>query len=289
MKVAMIGTAPASRAVAPFDDPSWKIWACSQGNQGQLPRCDAWFELHPINALTGQEHRAWGVQYLGWLRAQAFPVYMQEKNDLVPGAIVFPWRRCIEKFGRNWFTSSIAWMMAYALLQMREGDEIGLFGIDMAAGEEHYTAQRAGLYRFIEIAKERGVSVHVPHESCLGQPVPLYAYAESSRMGRRLVHRSWEMEQAIAQMSGQRDKLNLEIAYAQGAKHNNDYIIRSFLDGVNDTEIVEEEPQVQATGNVIAGTEIKRPVMTGDVTEQRPSGLLVPKGTNGAHPPKEPN
>src|SRR5713226_4715918 len=46
LKIAMIGTAPSSRMLAPFNDPSWKIWACSPGNMNALPRVDTWFELH---------------------------------------------------------------------------------------------------------------------------------------------------------------------------------------------------------------------------------------------------
>src|SRR5882672_892663 len=46
LKVALIGTAPSSRMLSPFNDPSWKIWACSPGNMGIMPRVDAWFEIH---------------------------------------------------------------------------------------------------------------------------------------------------------------------------------------------------------------------------------------------------
>src|SRR5215467_5742575 len=31
-KVAIIGTAPSSRMLAPFNDPTWDIWVCSPGN-----------------------------------------------------------------------------------------------------------------------------------------------------------------------------------------------------------------------------------------------------------------
>ena len=40
LKVALIGTAPSSRMLAPFNDPSWTIWACSPGNQNILPRAE---------------------------------------------------------------------------------------------------------------------------------------------------------------------------------------------------------------------------------------------------------
>ena len=108
LKVAIIGTVPTSRNLAPYNDPSWEIWACSAGNsQTQAPpRITRWFEIHSILAMTGEEHRSWSLKYLEWLKAQEFPVYMQEKNDYVPNAIVFPYKRMIELFGRAWFTSS---------------------------------------------------------------------------------------------------------------------------------------------------------------------------------------
>lgn len=240
MKVAIIGTAPASRGVAPFDDKEWDIWACSQGNQGQLPRVTAWFELHSLTALMGKENQAWSIPYLGWLRSQTFPVYMQEPNDGVPQAIVFPWKELVAQFGRNWFSSSVAWMMAFAI--RRGATEIGLFGVDMAADLEHYTGQRAGCWRFIEICKERGIRVTIPHESCLGQSPPLYGYSESTLMGRRLYLRRDEMKSQRAQLAAQRDRLSNEILFYDGAIETTDYMIRTFLDGA-DADLAVEPPK----------------------------------------------
>src|SRR3954468_23311721 len=42
-KVAILGTAPSSRMLAPFNDPEWQIWSCSPGNMGCIPRFDRWF------------------------------------------------------------------------------------------------------------------------------------------------------------------------------------------------------------------------------------------------------
>src|SRR3981189_2150960 len=58
LKVALIGTAPSSRMLAPYNDPSWKIWACSPGNMNVLPRVDVWFELH--SDLLWPEHESYG-------------------------------------------------------------------------------------------------------------------------------------------------------------------------------------------------------------------------------------
>ena len=67
MKVAIIGTSPSSRMLAPFADESWQIWVCSQGNVGKLPRVSKWFEIHSITDLTGEEHRGWSLDYFTWL------------------------------------------------------------------------------------------------------------------------------------------------------------------------------------------------------------------------------
>ena len=267
-KVAIIGTVPASRGLAPYDDREWKIWACSPGNgNGILPRVDVWFELHAICELVGEEHKGWSMPFLGWLRAQQFPVYMQEKNDLVPQALVFPHKDLIAKFGDGWFTSSIAWMMAYAITQMREGDTIALFGIDMAAGIEHYTAQKAGCHYFIEKAKERGINVQIPMESCLAQKPPLYGYSEATAMGRRLNVRLHEMKQMQARLeAGIQGQVN-ELNYIKGAIEQCEYTIRTFTSGL------EFEP-----GNV---HEVERETVDLDPKRFAPraSGVLIPVET----------
>src|SRR5882672_1370534 len=137
MKVCLVGTAPGSRLIAPYKDESYEIWGCSAGNsQSQaLPRITKWFELHALCDMMAAENVAWCAPYFGWLRAQPFPVYMQENNEYVPGAIVFPHKALMDEFGpnpkknlANWFTSTVPWMMAFAIVQMREGDEIAIIG-----------------------------------------------------------------------------------------------------------------------------------------------------------------
>ncbi len=288
MKVAIIGTAPSSRGLAPYQDSSWKIWACSQGNQGILPRVDAWFELHAIGDMTGEERRAWSLPFYAWLRTQQFPIYMIEKNDLVPQAIVFPRDAMLKAFGRNWFTSSVAWMLGFAIYQMRAGDEIGLFGIDMAADQELYTAQKAGCLRFIEIAKEKGIIVHIPDESCLGQQPPLYGYSEATRFGRKLNVRLNEMRTLLGRLDSDIARLTNERNYTLGAIHDAEYIMRTFTDGADadlddgKTVIVGEQPK--ATEKPVDA--LPRPE---DFAAAPGSQLLMPKARNGSgkHPTAE--
>ena len=218
LRIAILGTAPSSRSLAPFADPSWTIWACSAGNMQALPRVDCWFEIH--SNLLWPEHESFGKPYLDWLNKQSFPIYMQDQA-LVPRAKSFPKEELVEEFGRYFFTSSFAWMMAFAIKQ--NPAEIGLWGVDMASKDE-YILQRSGGHFFLQEAKRRGIKVTLPPESDLLQPPPLYGFDDSTRFLRKICVREKELKDRLAGMTGQRDQLNNSIIYLQGALEDIDYI-----------------------------------------------------------------
>lgn len=235
LKVAIVGTAPTSKMLAPFDDPSWQIWACSAGNMNQLPRVNVWYEMHAINEMMAPENRAMAEPFFAWLKQQSdagmFDIVMLEFNKFVPKAVPYPRDRMISLFGRNWFTSTVAYMMAVAIANGAQ--EIALFGVDMAADQEHYQAQRAGCVRFIEIAMERGIKVHVPDESCLLASTPMYGYWEGTPFGRRLNATIQIVQGSYSQKVAQRDQLNLEINYFAGALEQLRYFQRTWVDGAD--------------------------------------------------------
>lgn len=217
LKVAIIGTAPSSRMLAPFNDPSWTIWCCSPGNMNTMPRVDAWFEIH--SNLTWPKHQSYGLPYIEWLKNVPFPVFMQD-NSLVPKALTFPMFELVQEFGQDFFTSSFAWMMALAIKQ--GAAEIALYGVDMASRNE-YILQRPGFYYFRYMAERRGIKVSAPHESDIMQSPPLYGYVDSTPFGRKIVARRDEINERIAGMTPQRDQLNHNITYLQGAQEDVDY------------------------------------------------------------------
>lgn len=225
LKVALIGTAPSSRMLAPFNDPSWKIWACSPGNMNTLPRVDVWFELH--SNLLWPEHESYGRPYIEWLKQQKFPIWMQDQS-LVPNAQVFPKNELVEEFGDDFFTSSFAWMMALAMKQ--GATEIALYGIDMASRDE-YIRQRPGFFFFRYLCQQRGIKVSAPHESDIMQSPPLYAYVDSTPFGRKILARRAEVVGRVNGMIQQRDQLNNSITYLQGAQEDLDYF-ESIWSGV---------------------------------------------------------
>lgn len=311
MKVAILGTVPASKHLAPFSDPSWEIWVCSPGNRGKVfPRVTKWFELHGVVDLKGVENAAWNDEYFAWLRDQPFPVFMQEPNDLVPQSIPFPikpWLAEFGKKGRAAATSSISLMIGFAI--MSGATEIGVFGVDMAAHEEAYTLQKSGCTYMLLEAEERGIKISVPLESCLGTMPPLYGYAEASRMGRKLLVREMETANLVANIKAQIENAQAQLHFTEGALETTRYMRRTFVDGEHDAEIdlpalpeltpartdqFEQTVYGSAAENGIgAATDLSK--IAGVIpetspermsVEKTPGGVLVPEGTrkrgNGA-------
>lgn len=241
-KIAIIGTAP-SRTLAPLDDPSWEIWACSPGNaHGTLSRITVFFEIHSIDVMLNHpSSKAWAPIYFKWLRDQSFPIVMQEINEAVPAAQVYPLQAMVAKFGRNFFQSSVAYMLALAIAKAdgrkergsNEVEEIAIFGVDMAAQQEAYSNQKLSCLRFIELAKERGIKVSIPLESSLGQQMPLYGYDESSPMGRRLQAQLAEVQDAKTRLAADIQRLTVEHAYFGGAEEQLRYQIMTWPDGLD--------------------------------------------------------
>lgn len=218
LKIALIGTAPSSRGLAPYSDPEWTIWSCSPGNMDQLPRVDAWFEIH--SNLLWPECASYGVPYVEWLKKQTFPIYMQDQR-LVPNAISLPIQELVNEFGKYFFTSSFAYMIAMAI--KAGAVEIALFGIDMASKDE-YILQRPGGQYFMHEASKRGIKVCVPFESDLAQPPALYGYSDSTPFGRKIQVRKKELQDRIAGMKVERDKLSHSITYLEGAFEDASYV-----------------------------------------------------------------
>jgi hypothetical protein len=217
LKIALIGTAPTSRGLAPYEDPSWTIWACSPGNMGLVPRADAWFEVH--GNLLFPENKKYGEPYIEWLKKLPMPVYMHGQQ-WVPNAKTFPKDALVQKYGDSFFTSSFAWMMAFAI--ECGADEISLYGIDMASRNE-YILQRPGFFFFKWIAEQRGIKVTAPHESDIMQPPGLYGYADCTPMGRKITARRIEMQQRLNALRQERDQHIQQITYLEGAAEDLDY------------------------------------------------------------------
>lgn len=164
--IAILGSHPATVDQAPFHDPEWLIYACSPHNveHRTLPRVDQWFELHdPVEDPTR------GFYYLKTVSEMPH-VWMRDKKmmPVFKGAVAYPEEKLKEIFCPFMFTSSIAYMLAKAIVdcEVLGLKAIGIWGV-MQASPTEYTYQRPGIQYFIWEATRRNIKVFAPRESAL--------------------------------------------------------------------------------------------------------------------------
>ena len=228
LKIALIGSAPASIALAPYSDPSWNIWACSPGAYGVCPRTDRFFELHrwepPTVGKPGTGAPWFSPEYCAWLAGHPH-VVMTEKVPAVPNSHRLPREELIAKYSAYWFTSSLTWMFAMALEV--GATTIAFFGVDMAATEE-YGYQRAACQYFIQLARSRGIEVIIPPESDLDIPPPLYGVGEWDHATIKLTARKRELDHRLAQANQQFENAKLEATFLRGAIDDLTYMLNTW-------------------------------------------------------------
>lgn len=220
LKIAIVGTAPSSRNLAPFGDETWTIWACSPGNI-DIPRSDAWFEIHDFDKM--RERCSEFVAMLEGITDK--PVYLPYPDADIPAFQPFPHEHLKSEYGTEFLTSSISWMMAFALEQNPE--EIALYGVDMAQSTE-YAEQRPGVKHFEDLARRRGIKVTIPDVSDLNILRRTYGIDGPSQMAVKLNARMAELKARLNAVSTQKRALEHEETYLSGAVDDLTYILRTF-------------------------------------------------------------
>lgn len=145
-RVAIVGLGPSHDQV-PWRE--WETWGLPW--DAWFPRYDLGFEMHDRSLWN---HK---TQYLKRLRESDVPIMMREAHKDIPASLKYP------DVGQNYFGSSPAYMLAYAIHQ--GVDEIGLWGVDL--NEDIYDHQRPNLEYLIGFANGRGIQVQVPKGSRL--------------------------------------------------------------------------------------------------------------------------
>ena len=192
--IAVLGSHPATKRQAPYNDDGWLIYACSPDNSPYglspdacaPPRVDEFYEIHrPIF------HPTRPYEYLDWLRniptvwvrdQIALRFRAPDGTPLFPTARLYPEKEMKKRFNYFAFTSSIAFIFAKAISDIEEfvkegrmggndPPQIGLWGI-LQASKYEYEKQRQGTQYFIWEAVRRGIKVLVARESALFEPPP---------------------------------------------------------------------------------------------------------------------
>lgn len=221
-KIALIGSAPSSVALAPYNDPSWQVWACSPGSVPHLRRVDSFFELH-----RWEPGKPWfQPDYIGFMASLKCPVYMIDHVDVIPQSVAYPKDEMLAKWGPYFFSSSLSWMFALAIEQ--GATEIGLWGVDMSAKEE-YIAQRSACHYWIDTAKRLGIKVTLPPESDLARPFPLYGFCEADPMHIKLLARKAELEARLNDCARREQEATHERLFLLGALDDMAYMLNIWI------------------------------------------------------------
>ena len=258
-KVALVGFT-ISREDAPYDDPEWAVAGCNNlhaqpGMDGLWQKCDAWYDLHDLGTITGDDiadpgQKAAAVAHLQWLREGHKPCFVMP-NARQPdwsAAIPFPrdeilaWADAIGLAGQRYFTNSVSWMIAHCIWEhvnagtdQGRGGEIALFGIDMAQTTE-YGSQRPSCEYWLGIAEGLGIKVTVSERADLLKCAFLYGNEDGSEFTKKMRSRVSEIDKRMEEANNYAQHLRNELEKTVGmqnqlvgAKENQNYINSVWL------------------------------------------------------------
>ena len=256
-RCAIVGTAQTFK-LAPWKDLACDILTLNDGyalgwrmGLPELPRHTIHFDLHPFNQMyftpkgqkvvntaavpIGAYLRPEG--HLQWLASRPHPVYLHQAPPDWPHARTFPRAEIEAFFGTNYFTSTPAWMLAWAL---KEGyTTIEVYGIHLAT-EWEYVSQRPNFEWWLRCAMDRGVKLVLPVKCPLLKSKHVYAYEpkpdlplkaiehqiavikqEGATLQKRLMalRYAWFSRGEIADLMARLEVVNLELADARQAQH----------------------------------------------------------------------
>jgi len=169
--VAMVGMAPTTCALAPFEDPDVEIWALNEMHAWSwLKRADRWFQIHASHSFKRPVAKRDVHGHYDWLRTNPLdiPIIMQYPHEEIPKSVGYPLREiCDEYLGGlrrgdakvKYFTSTLAYEIPYAMYLGFE--RIELYGFEMSSGDE-YIEQKGSAEFWIGLALGRGIEVYLP-------------------------------------------------------------------------------------------------------------------------------
>ncbi len=224
-KVAILGTALSTVELAPVQDLSWELWACSPFFTNKLPRFTRFYEIHWQNQFFAEERQ----HYFPWMSGFKEPIIVFDDLKL-PNQVFYPRREVEAHFVASQFafTSTIAWMLAHAVyehvVEKNTIHELGVWGVDMST-EGEYASQKPGCLHFIALAAMAQIPVVIPAASELTKiPAPY-----PDRLATTIA----------TQLRSQREQADKHLADALVQKRNfenTEQFMRGYLHGVTAAE-----------------------------------------------------
>lgn len=235
-KLAIVGTAPSSIHLAPYNNPDYEIWGLngvySYIDFPNITNFTRWFDIHSLDAIKEvykhPQYQHYGVGYVEWLQNLSIPVFMQEKYEEIPTSLKYPLEEILARFPRKYFTNTVSWMLALAIYEGYE--DISIFGVDMCVADE-YACQRPSCEYFIGYAEGLGIKVYLPDQSDLLKTPFLYGFEDEKQdfMRAKLLARKQELEQKKAEFQQQANQATAAINTYDGALQDIEYILGVWL------------------------------------------------------------
>ena len=206
-KIAICGFASSSRHLIPTDDPEWIIAGLNQLYR-HMPRADVWYDIH----LNWEDDNVDGTDHEGWIKGCNIPVFMSSPPKGLPTSVRYPVERLIEKHGIDYFTSTVSFMLAWAIdcidIKVADGNaysdySIGVFGIDLIVGTE-YEVQKACVEYWLGIAEGRGINIVLPPQSALLKQAYRYGYEKAPETG---IIGMVEIQKRVEELKATKEKL----------------------------------------------------------------------------------
>lgn len=234
-KVAIIGFA-SHWIKAPFADPDFEIWSLNEfydvapQQLGQVARDRLrWFEIHARGGTYDGNpfiHSRDGANHAEKLNALQCPIYMERRWDDIPMSLALPVDQIVARYG-DYYTNSISWMIAMALLEGFQ--EIHIYGVDMAQDTE-YNVQRPSCEYYVGLARGMGRTVYLPPESDLC--IAAFRYGiDADRQSRwliKLVEREKELEGRVNHNKQQIEQASMATHQLMGALEDLRYLKTRF-------------------------------------------------------------
>jgi hypothetical protein len=225
--VAILGFGSTVRE-CPWRDPSWELWGLNGfwraakadfGIEAPEERFSLWFDLHSLDytrkygAVAG-----FGDAQERWLeRSHPFPIFMLEAVPQFPSVLRFPVEEVVARVGREYFTSTIAYALAYAL-SLPDVAEIGLWGVDLVDKTE-YQEQRPCAEYWIGRAEAVGIRVTIHQDSALLRQLWRYGYERTDPLLEQLDQELGRQETGLVQAI---ERSNAEEARWRAQAHTDD-------------------------------------------------------------------
>lgn len=258
------------RRFAPFNDTAWEIWGLND-LYFELPESVTkdrlrWFQIHgwvetaqhkwepvtdhPLNFGGGPPHPR-DPNHVLWLQktAEQIPLYLLEARPEVPNGIVYPKDAVFKYFSMDgekdcsYFTNSISWMLALAIMELVPGGagtqavagaELGVWGVDMmmsgGAGSE-YGYQRPSCEWLLGWARAAGIKVVIPDESDLLHTAFTYGDHKSSVFRNKMDEHLQELQTRLNNVRNQKSQLSHGEAELNGAVNVLNWLRRSWCPG----------------------------------------------------------